>query len=280
MAEAEREEIMSSIDIVCQYCIFNDYPIFRRNMAKYRDKFNKIILYPSRHHGHIDLEEFAKRVFPETWVEPVAIDYGVQDWRQAETEPCLKHIEAEWVWFTEQDFFVRDWDWFYKAIEEEMKLADMIGWMNLTHYHYIHPCCLFIKKEVLDKTQKDFRAHPEIDGCDHFAMLTRDVEKMGKKITPIQGLTLDNGQHPKEWEDFFHLGGLTYPYQNWGFEKHFGVGNKEAFYSYNYWSRKAEVEQSPEYLKLSEEVEEELNNRFRMKMRTDPENNKWKEFFK
>jgi len=49
-----------NVDIVTQYCIYNDYPIWRHNMLKYRDRVKKIILYPSRHHGVIDLESFEK----------------------------------------------------------------------------------------------------------------------------------------------------------------------------------------------------------------------------
>ena len=101
------------IDIVSQICIFTDYPIWRANIQKYRDKFKKVITYPSRHHGVIDLEEFWKRVFPETWVEPVEIDYGKEDWRTAETNPCLKLSDSEWIWFTEADFFVKDWNKFF-----------------------------------------------------------------------------------------------------------------------------------------------------------------------
>ena len=64
-----------NIDIISQICIFNDYPIYRQLLAKYRDKFRKIILYPSRHHGVIDMEEFMRRVFPETWVTGHTIDW-------------------------------------------------------------------------------------------------------------------------------------------------------------------------------------------------------------
>jgi len=257
------------IDIVLQYCVYNDYPIWRKMIKKYRPLFNKIILYPSRHHGYIDLEEFSKEQIKETWVDPVEIDFGKEDWRQAETIPCLEHVEADWIWFAEQDFFVDDWDKFFMDVQAQMEEADMIGWWSPSQFPYVHPSCLFIKKETLEKTRKDFRAHPDIIGCDHFAMLTRDVEKFGK-IVKLQDLGYKN------WENACHLGGMTYPYQNWSTDRHFGVGNVPMFYAYNHWSRKVEPS-SPEYIKLSLEVEEELKKREDCQF--DPEDNKFVKFF-
>ncbi len=263
-------------DIVLQYCVFNDYPIWRRNISKYRDKFNKIILYPSRHHGYIDLEKFSRRMLKETWVDPVEIDFGKQDWRQAETDPCLEYVESGWIMFSEQDFFVKDWDKFYKDVEGMMGEYDMFGWWNPTHHPYIHPCCLFIKKELFNKTQKDFRAHPEIPGCDHFAMLTKDAVRLGAKTGELQR----HGYIP--WENSFHLAGITYPYQNWGLEgkmgRVFGVANLEAFFVYNYWSRKVDVEQNEDYLNLSRTMEKYMIKHKDMKD-INPETSKWRKFF-
>ena len=264
-----------NVDIISQHCVFNDYPIFRYNIQRYRSKFKKVILYPSRHHGVIDLESWLKKSFgsPVTWVDPVSIDYGVEDWRQAETTPCLKQSTAEWIWFTEQDFFVDNWDWFFETVEDAMRTHDAVGWWNETAFPYIHPCSFFIKRELLEKTQKDFRAHPEIPGCDHFAMITRDIEKIGGKIARLQDMGWKN------WDSAFHLGGLTYPYQNWKGDgtDHFGVGNVEAFYVYDYWSRMAPVFQSDDYINLSKKVGKTLEQRF---PRVNPEDNRWTKFFR
>lgn len=261
------------IDIVSQVCVYNDYPIWRTILQKYRDKFGKIIMYPSRHHGYIDQEEFLKRVFPENWVDPVPIEYGVEDWRQAETIPLLSHVNADWILFMEQDFFVDDWGKLWKDTEEAMKVSDAIGWWNETAFPYLHPCFFLIKREVLDKTQKDFKAHPEIPGCDHFAMITRDLEAIGAKITKLQDLGYKN------WENAFHLGGLTYPYQNWKGDgsDHFGVGNVPAFYAYNNESRIAPVEQSTEYISLSLQIEDELKRKF---SGIEEGSRKWTKYFK
>lgn len=262
-----------TIDVIVQYCVFNDYPIFRQLMAKYRSKFQRILLYPSRHHGVIDLEGFSRQVFPEYWVKSVPIDYGVEDWRQAETTPCLRFSESEWILFMEQDFFVDNWDEFWEKIEAAMPSADAIGMWNETAFPYLHPCFLLIRRSVFEQTNKDFKAHPEIPGCDHYAMITRDLEKLNARITKIEDLGY------KEWVNCFHLGGLTYPYQNWKGDgtDHFGVKNPETFAVYNYYSRQAPVQQSPEYIKLSLEIEEELKKRY---PNLDLENNEWVKYFK
>lgn len=266
---------MNSIDVITQYCVYNDYPIFRYNMQRFRHRFDKIILYPSRHHGYIDLEEWTKKIFPETWVERENIDYGVQDWRQAETEPLLKHSNAEWLYFAEQDFFVKDWDMFWALIDKTMPKADAIGWWNPTAFPYIHPSCFLIRREVFEKTKKDFRAHPEIPGADHFAMLTRDLEDMNARIVKLQDIGYEN------WTSAFHLGGLTYPYQNWKGDgtDHYGVGNPEAFYVYNHFSRHAPVVQNKGYLDLSKAVEKGLEERYGYTANLK-RTNVWREFFK
>lgn len=260
------------IDRIVQICVFNDYPVFRYHHNLYRDKIQKLILYPSRHHGVIDMESFLKQVIPETWVNPVPIDYGKEDWRQAETTPCLNYSDADWIWFSEQDFFVKNHEKFYEDIGKAMRTSDMIGLWNATHFPYIHPCCLFIKREMLEKTNKDFSAHPEIPGCDHFAMITRDVERLGGEITTLQSMGYT------EWENCFHLGGLTYPYQNWKGDGTdvFGVKSVEVFYVYNYCSRLVKVEQNEDYLALSREIENTLRPRF---PKLVLQNNQWREYF-
>lgn len=219
---------MSKIDVISQICVYVDYPLYREFLKKYRDKFNKIILYPSRHHGVVDLEDYLKETIPETWVKPVEIDYGKEDWRQAETMPCLEYSGAEWILFLEQDFFCDDWDKLWEDVEKAMQEADLIGWWNETHFPYVHPCFLLIKRELLDKTNKDFSAHPEINGGDHFAMITHDAQELGATIVKLQDLGWTEPEHA------MHLGGLTYPYQNFdGDNTIIGCKYPDAFYTYN-----------------------------------------------
>jgi len=257
------------VDLVSQVCIYCDYPVWRAWIRKYRSKFNKIILYPSRHHGVIDLETFWRDVLRETWVDPEPIDYAVQDWRQAETEPLLKHVESDWIWFSEADFFCKDWDNFFSDLEKESKKRDMMGLWNMTNFPYFHPSCLLIKTEMLNKTKKDFRAHPEINGADHFSMITKDVEKIGGLTKSIQNMGWGE-------DKAFHLGGLTYVYQNFkdDFSNPIGVKYPEAFRVYNQLQLQQPVDTDIEFNELAYRVDEQLRL-----MKISLEIDKWKDFF-
>jgi len=239
----------------------------------HRHRFNKIILYPSKQHGVVDLEDLWLKSFPETWVERQPIDYGVNDWRQAETEPLIELSDAEWLLFMEADFFVTNWDKLFKDVEEAAANgSEMIGCWSPSQFPYVHPCFLLMKRSLFDKTNKDFRAHPEILGSDHFAMLTRDAERLGAKITILE----DMGY--KEWEDYFHLGGLTYAFQDWkGPTTHFGMKSPEAYYVYLHYTKDLPgITYDPRYLKQAEEIEEVLRKKY---PDLDLENNKWIKFY-
>lgn len=261
---------MSKIDVISQICVFVDYPLYRQLIKKYRNKFNKVILYPSRHHGVVDLEEYLKQTLPETWITSHTIDWTTPgiDWRQAETEPCLEQSDSEWILFLEQDFFCDDWDKLWVDVEKAMETSDAIGWWNETHFPYLHPCFFLVKREALDKTKKDFRAHPEINGGDHFAMITHDLIENGAKITKLQDLGWTDPEHA------MHLGGLTYPYQNFkGDETIIGVKYPEALATYNEllienW------ETTPEFQDLAIKLKEVLKKKgFGFTF-------KWEKFFK
>ena len=132
-------------------------------------------------------------------------------------------------------------------VEEAMKTADMIGWWNYTRFPYVHPCFLLIKRELLDKTKKDFRAHPETIGSDHFAMITKDAQELGAKIVKLQDLGWTDPEHA------FHLGGLTYPYQDFkGDDTIIGCMYPEALSTYNLTI--LEMDLTPEYRELCEKL--------------------------
>lgn len=266
-------------DLLLQWCVFADYPLYRAWMRKYREKFNKIIIYPSRHHGVVDLEAFAKKVVPETWIRGHVIDWTTPgiDWRQAETEPMLDQVESDWIYFSEQDFFCKNWDKFFSDIEKESKEADIMGLWNPTHFPYIHPSCLLIKTELLNKTNKDFRAHPEINGADHFSMITSETYFDGKgRLVSLQNMGYDCDVTPGA--DAFHLGGLTYVYQNWKGDgtDHYGVQSIPAFMTYNWEMSKADVPQSEEFMRLSQAVHVALTKKY---PHFNPDNNEWTKFF-
>lgn len=268
-----------SIDVISQVCQYVDFPLWRAWIKKYRGKFNEVICYPSKQHGTLDLEEYWKQNFKENFVRDHVIDWTTPgiDWRQVECDPCVKRSKAEWIWFQEADFFCKDWDKLFKDIEKAMETSDMIGLWNETHFPYVHPSCLLIKREMLDKTSKDFSAHPEINGADHFAMLTKEVQDLGGKITTLQDMGYNCDMSPDA--DCFHLGSMTYTYQDWdgGTENdRIGARSPEAFMVYNHWMRK-ESDLDPRFVQMSIDIENFFKSRF---PDLDLENNEWVKFFK
>lgn len=268
---------MPTIDLVSQVCIFVDYPLWRTWVGKYRSKFNKVILYASRHHGVTDLEDFWRKELPETWVS-TEIDWtkpGV-DWRQEETLPLLEKSDAEWILFMEADFFCDDWDKLWLDVEKTMETSDAIGLWNETHFPYLHPCFFLVRREALDKTKKDFRAHPEINGGDHFAMITHDLIENGAKITKLQDLGWTDPEHA------MHLGGLTYPYQNFkGDETIIGVKYPEALFTYNRKLASGGWDTDPEFLELAKKLAEVLYRKIPGLYETWPVVvPRWEKFFK
>ncbi len=270
---------MFKIDILASWSQYCDYPLFRRDvLGKDRHHFNKVILYSSDHLREQNFKDFLYETVKEDWIKDHKIDWfkpeGV-DWRQEEAMAMLPYVEGDWIYFTEQDWFVKDKEKFYEAVKKEMEDgADAIGWMNPSAFPYLHPSCFFIKKEVLDKTQKDFRAHPEIDGCDHFAMITRDLEKLGAKIVTTEDMGF------KYWEDCFHLGGMTQNYIDTVVNPDLPFHRPEIFYVYNYWAQRADVPQSPEFLQLAKKVQKLLLQKHPEIAEVDPQDSKWAAFFK
>ena len=263
-----------NVDLLMQHSIFCDYPIWRMNLNRHRNKFNKVILYPSDHNREVSFKDFLYQQIPETWVKDHVIDWTTPgiDWRQAETEPMLPLVESEWIYFTEPDWFVKDYDKFYSAVEGAMKTADAIGWWSETTFPYIHPSCFFIKREILDKTNKDFRAHPETIGSDHFATVSRDLEKLGAKIITTEDMGF------KYWEDCFHLGGLTSNYIDAAVNPDYVFHRSDIFYVYNYWVRQATVPKNMTFLDLSSKVEEMVKKQLIREI--DPKTSEWAAFFK
>jgi hypothetical protein len=131
-----------------------------------------------------------------------------------------------------------------------MEANDMFGWWNPTNSPYIHPAFWAIKRELLEKTTKDFSAHPEINGSDHFATITYDVERLGYKIGKCSGEF-----NPESFQ--FHLGGVNQNYLN-GLTEGFQFHRPEVFAVLNYYNLAAKVPQDPKFVKLMEEIEKKL----------------------
>ena len=165
-----------------------------------------------------------------------------------------------------------------KAVSEASKSYGLLGFKGYQGQadhqvpyltgHYIHPAFLFIKRELLEKTSKDFSARPD-KGADHFGLITQELERMKVPIWYTQ----ENGFTE---EDAFHQGGINMNYLEFGKEG-FVPHRSVLFYIYNHWSMKAEVDQDPKFMELCQRVSVKFKE---LHPKVDPENNPWVEFYK
>lgn len=272
--------MMQRPDLLITFIKHCDYPIFRRFLRRHRQRFGKVIIYWSEHFRHMYFNRFIEKDLADlniTFLQNIPYKYGYEDWRNIATNYMLKFSDSEWVCSIEQDFFTKDWEKLLDAVTEASKTYDFLGYKGRDQQQsyqqylkgdYVHPAFWFIKKSLLDKTEKDFSAKPD-QGCDHFGLITRDVVKLGVPIWYSQ----DNG-FPEE--NAFHQGGINVNYIN-AFEPGFVMHRPELFYIYNWWSMKADIPQSPEFIVLMQKINETLKQQF---PNIDPETDERSIYFK
>lgn len=167
------------------------YFTFERMIKKlHRSLFGKLIVIWSedfvtgRYYG---AEVQASLPFAEFYNTPL----GDGDWRNRAINEALEHSTAKWVLFLEQDFLCTDL--IVDIFPSNPK--DVVG--IYTETRPLHPAFLLVKRELIDKTDKDFSAYPE-KGLDHFDLFTQQLTKLTDKIDVL---------NPKK---YYHLNGLTH----------------------------------------------------------------------
>lgn len=253
---------MKKPDLLICWIKHCDYPISRKFLRKYRDFFGKIVIYWSEHFRHMYYDKFIQEDLSGleniVFLQNIDYKYGVEDWRNIATNYMLKQSSSEWLCSVEQDFFTEDWDKLLKAVNEASKTHEIIGFKGHDYQQsyqgylkgsYVHPAFFFIKRSLLEKTSKDFGAKPD-EGYDHFGKITRDLMEMKVPIWYTQ-------DHGFPETTTFHQGGINFNYLE-GLKPGFSFHRPELFYIYNYWSKKVDVPQSPEFVELMGKIGEIL----------------------
>lgn len=221
------------IDLIITHPTNNDYPLWRDQIREYRHKFNKVIIVFHEANDDVSFKNFVRQVMIEddiTFVETPNIMTHL-DWRHYAISNALRKSDAEWVWFTEQDFFIRKGFW--KYVERGMRDgADVIATYQETR---MHPCNIFVKREVLDQITKDFSAKPP--EYDHFGFIQKQLEKLTKRIDIFPENT------------YRHLNGLSH---NFNLIKNGGIPNyeKRAFNMYLNQCLDADVHLNSKWVKI------------------------------
>lgn len=149
-----------------------DYPLWRKYIKENRDNFDKVIVVLTKTNQNTDLSKFAREK-----LEKIANVYNSppllpnQDWRDVAVNYALSKSESEWIWFTEQDFIVRDDFW--EDITKKTENNDVISYYNS---YRMHPCCIFVKRYVIELTTKYFGIVP--DKLDHFGVFQQEIDEL------------------------------------------------------------------------------------------------------
>lgn len=185
-------------DIIVTWPKNCDYPLWRQFLRNERHRFNEIIVAFMEPNTGRDYSSFIRQSVHQDYVHflDAKIPRGAEDWRNLAVNSALLHsYNADWIWFTEQDFYPRDGFW------DEVERLEIEGCDVIAAYqgNRLHPCCIFIKRSTLNKTHKDFGIVP--DKSDHFSLIQKDLEDAKVKIGEINP------------ELYFHYNGLSHNYR-------------------------------------------------------------------
>lgn len=178
-----------------------DFPIFRNNLAELQKHVDEVIVCFTQH-GNNPLRDWLTQNMPG--VTFLSDEQGKQypgDWRNKSTNLMVDTAKGDWILSLEPDFFIRDYDFFFSKVKNAMKSNEVISFAENQRFH---PAFLLCKREVLDKTTRDF----SVQGTDkdHFWLFTKQLKGIAKSYTDLNLIGLRNTD---EW---FHMGGLTENY--------------------------------------------------------------------
>ena len=161
------------IDLIICHPIHLTYPLWMKFIHENRERFNKVIvIFTFMNAGSGDYRKFVTDTFSKDNIICVDNDEveAKDDWRNIAINKALKYSNSEWVYFTEQDFTPKGNFW--HEIEDLMKRVAVFGYYQDAR---LHPCCIFIKKELLNNTSKNFGVIRDVS--DHFSRFQQELEK-------------------------------------------------------------------------------------------------------
>jgi len=193
-------------NIIVSYPKNCDYPLWRQYIKENRELFNKVIVVFTPATGF----DYSKFLVDELIHDDVkclnSITPQGRDWRDQAVNQALDFLQPyshEWVWFTEQDFIVKDGFWDFVEKNSNNFRTEAI---SVYQGDRMHPCSLFIKTTLLNKINTNFGI---VEGkLDHFGLIQKHVEKLTNVVKIPENLyyhyngfssnwsLLSNGQQP------------------------------------------------------------------------------------
>jgi hypothetical protein len=149
-----------------------DYPLWRQFIRDNRWRFEQVIVVFTDHPGR-DLSGWVRQNFPTVRFldSPPIPPKG--DWRDIAVNAALDISDAEWVWFTEQDFFIHDPRNFWDFVDYVAERWPAIGFREPISNRW-HPACLFVRRDAIDQSRRYFGPDP----VDHFFAFGAELPKV------------------------------------------------------------------------------------------------------
>jgi len=217
-----------------------DYPLFRYNIRRYREYFNKVFIaftqdtMPEPHYA-----EFSVQNFPD--VTFIAPPKEIGDWRSVAVRDVLHNfVKSSKILFLEQDFLMKD----------ERLLEVVLNQVGVPFTYYeeggrAHPAFALVDTDLVMKTSLDFSANPPV--YDHFGLFFKEIKAMNVGVN-IEDLDLLPDV------DFTHIAGLTQNYYCYLNEQPLYRPNR--FLTYNHLSIKLPVPQHPEWMRMMKGIDD------------------------
>lgn len=179
-------------DLIISWPEHLDYPLWREFIHNNRDRFNKVIVILTQMNTGKDYRPWLQEQFNKDGIISITNDqvFADQDWRNIAVNRGLSLSDAEWVFFTEPDFFPLPGFW--SVAESFMYHYRAAGVKQDTR---LHPCSLFLKRSLLDELDKNFGVTR--DQLDHFGLIQKQLEEKDEKVGIIP---------PEYWQ---HYNGLS-----------------------------------------------------------------------
>lgn len=196
-------------DVIVTWPHACDYPLWRKFIRDERHRFARVLIcFTENMQGPYDFRPFVRAQLGDIAECFDSPPLNGRDWRDVAVNAALDRSDAEWVWFTEQDFRVLD-EGFWRYLAPRWTGA-VVGWLDQTPR--LHPSSLLVSRWAIDRTARYFGPFPR----DHFATFSDELAVNACYLLPddgswthMQGLShnhflMDTGQPVTFKPDEFH----------------------------------------------------------------------------
>lgn len=184
-----------------------DYPLWRAQLARDRDRIGRVLVAFSPGSHRRDYTAFVRDRLADLDVEFADVPYG-REWRDSAVNEMLARSDSEWVWFTEQDLLVRIPDRFWMQMRDEFDRRGVCGWREHGEGDRLHPSCLFARRDLVNRTSRDFAPVP---GGDHFSLFSEQLEAMRPPF--LLDTIWKFGRYDEGDAEVVHMAGLSFNHQ-------------------------------------------------------------------